>query len=208
MAMIFIRRHIHDASQIEYLTEEDACALWLALANYFDHKKDICLFKARHEWQHLRFKSLKSVNECNSEVCRIRSLLKFCNEDLTKEDLLENTYLTFNATNIVLQQQYKEQKFTKFSDLISGLLLAKKSNQLLIKNHQARPTGFNAMSEAHTINTGSHKQQKKRRGHGNGKKSQPRAQVQQNRGPAKGGNSTQKRNSLTPKASNFKNKGT
>ncbi|KAM1492152.1 hypothetical protein ACFXTH_024199 [Malus domestica] len=132
-AMIFIRRHIHDALQTEYLAKEDPRALWVALADRFDHQKDIFLPEARHDWQHLRFQDFKSVNEYHSEVCRIRSLLKFCNETLTEEDLLEKTYSTFSASNIVLQQQYRAQKFTKFSDLISVLLLAEKQNQLLMK---------------------------------------------------------------------------
>ena len=101
-AMIFIRRHIHDALQTEYLAEEDPRTLWLALADRFDQKKDIYLPEARHDWQHLRFQDFKSVNEYIYEVCRIRSLLKFCKVELTKSDLLEKTYLTFNATNIVL----------------------------------------------------------------------------------------------------------
>ncbi|XP_070662257.1 uncharacterized protein [Malus domestica] len=82
-AMIFIRRHIHDALQIEYLAKEDPQALWVALANRFDHQKDIFLHEARHDWHHLRFQDFKYVNEYNYEVCRIRSLLKFCNETLT-----------------------------------------------------------------------------------------------------------------------------
>ncbi|KAM1278647.1 hypothetical protein ACFX15_030259 [Malus domestica] len=134
-AVIFIRRHIHDALQTEYLAEEDPRPIWLALVDRFDHQKDIYLPEARHDWQHLRFQDFKSVNEYNFEVCRIRSLLKFCKVELTKSDLLENTYSTFHVTNIVLQQQYRAQKFTKFSDLISVLLLAEKQNQLLMMNH-------------------------------------------------------------------------
>ncbi|KAM1647013.1 hypothetical protein ACFX14_008653 [Malus domestica] len=41
--MIFIRRHIHDALQIEYLAEEDPQALWVDLSNGFDDQKDIFL---------------------------------------------------------------------------------------------------------------------------------------------------------------------
>ncbi|CAN6688728.1 unnamed protein product [Malus baccata var. baccata] len=148
-AIIFIRRHIHDALQTEYLAEEDP---------------------PRHDWQHLRFQDFKSVNEYNSEVCRIRSLLKFCNETLTEEDLLEKTYSTFSASNIVLQQQYRAQKFTKFSDLISVLLLAEKQNQLLMKNHQARPTGATVVPEAH-YSTNQHPKRQKRRGKGGQKPS-------------------------------------
>ncbi|KAM2098020.1 hypothetical protein ACFX1R_021482 [Malus domestica] len=121
--MIFIRRHIHDALQTEYLAKEDLCTLWFALADRFDHQKDIYLLKARHDWQHLCFQDFKSVNEYNYEVCRIRSLLKFCKVELIESDLIEKTYLTFHATNIVLQQQYRAHKFTKFLDLISVLLL-------------------------------------------------------------------------------------
>ena len=41
IAMIFIQRHIYDALQTKYLAEEDPRTLWLALANRFDHQKDI-----------------------------------------------------------------------------------------------------------------------------------------------------------------------
>ena len=42
-AMIFIRRHIHDALQTEYLAEEDPHALWVALADRFDKRTYSCL---------------------------------------------------------------------------------------------------------------------------------------------------------------------
>ncbi|CAN6695664.1 unnamed protein product [Malus baccata var. baccata] len=103
-AMIFIRRHIYDALQTEYLAKEDPRALWVTLADRFNHQNDIFLREARHDWQHLRFQDFKSVNEYNSEVCRIRSLFKFCNKTLTEENLLENTYSTFSASNIVLHK--------------------------------------------------------------------------------------------------------
>ncbi|XP_070667841.1 uncharacterized protein [Malus domestica] len=70
-AMIFIRRHIHDALQIEYFTEKDPLPLWVTLIDRFDHQNDIFLPKAGHDWQHLRFQDFKSVNEYNSKVCRI-----------------------------------------------------------------------------------------------------------------------------------------
>ncbi|KAM2886321.1 hypothetical protein COP2_013402 [Malus domestica] len=137
--MIFIRRHIHDALQTEYLAEEDPRALWVSLADHFDHQKDIFLPEARHDWQHLRFQDFKSMNGYNYEVCRIRSLLK-------------KTYSTIFASNIVLQQQYRAQKFTKFFYLISVLLLAEKQNQPVMKNHQVRPTRVTAVPEAHYSN--------------------------------------------------------
>ena len=38
----------HDALQTEYLAKEDPRALWVALADHFDHQKDIFLPEARH----------------------------------------------------------------------------------------------------------------------------------------------------------------
>ncbi|XP_068305117.1 uncharacterized protein [Pyrus communis] len=107
IAMIFIQRHIHDALQTKYLAEEDPRTLWLALADRFNHQKDIYLPKVRHDWQHFRFQDFQFVNEYNFEVCRICSLLKLYKVELTKSDILEKTYSTFYATNIVLQQQYR-----------------------------------------------------------------------------------------------------
>ncbi|KAM1127775.1 hypothetical protein ACFX15_037101 [Malus domestica] len=101
--MIFLHRHIYDA-QTKYLTQEDPQAFWIDLVDRFNRQNYIFLPEARHDWQHLQFQDFKSMNKYNSKVCRIRSLLKFCNENLTEEDLLENVYSTFSATNIVLQQ--------------------------------------------------------------------------------------------------------
>ncbi|XP_075098966.1 uncharacterized protein LOC142175863 [Nicotiana tabacum] len=42
---------------------------------------------------------------------------------------------------MVLQQQYREKGLKKYSELISYLLVAEKHNTLLMKNHEARPTG-------------------------------------------------------------------
>ncbi|KAM1334301.1 hypothetical protein ACFX2F_010231 [Malus domestica] len=108
----------------------------------------------------------------------------FCNKTLTKEDLLEMTYSTFSATNIVLQQQYRAQKFTKFSDLISILLFAEKQNQMLMKNHQAQPIRATVMPEAHYSTNKCPKRQNRRGMEGH---KSPR-QGQQSQGPSKGGN--------------------
>ncbi|KAM2436754.1 hypothetical protein EV1_013882 [Malus domestica] len=48
-AMIFIRRHNHDALQTEYFADEDPRAIWVALADRFDHQNDIFLLEARHD---------------------------------------------------------------------------------------------------------------------------------------------------------------
>ncbi|XP_070662216.1 uncharacterized protein [Malus domestica] len=112
-AMIFIKRHIHDDLKIVYLVEKDPRALWVTLADRFNHQNDIFL----------------------------------------------------------PEQQYRAQNFTKFSNLISILLLAQKKNQLLMKNHQARLTGATVMPEAH-YSTNQHPKCQKR--HGKGGQKPPR----------------------------------
>ena len=90
---------------------------------------------------HLRLQDFKSVSEYNSALFKISSQLKLCGEKITDEDMLEKTYTTFHASNVLLQQQYRERKFTKYSELISFLLVAEPNNELLLKNHQSCPTG-------------------------------------------------------------------
>ncbi|XP_074355700.1 uncharacterized protein LOC141695345 [Apium graveolens] len=41
-----------------------------------------------------------------------------------------------------LTQQYREKGFTKYSDLITCLLVAEQNNKLLMKNHESRPPGY------------------------------------------------------------------
>ena len=60
---------------------------------------------------------------------------------ITNEDMLEKTFSTFHASNVLLQQKYREKGFRKYSELISCLLVAEQNNELLMKNHEARPTG-------------------------------------------------------------------
>ncbi|XP_048431178.1 uncharacterized protein LOC125473006 [Pyrus x bretschneideri] len=72
---------------------------------------------------------------------RISSQMKLCRETINEEDMLEKTFNTCHASNVLLHQQYREHCFTEYNQLISVLLVAKQNNELLIKNHQSRPTG-------------------------------------------------------------------
>ena len=56
----------------------------------------------------------------------IVSRLELCGIKLTNAELLEKTFSTFHASNIVLQQQYRQRQFATYSDLISVLLTAEK----------------------------------------------------------------------------------
>ena len=68
--------------------------------------------------------------------------------------MLEKTYTTFHASNMLMQHQYREHRFTKYYELIACLLVAEQNNELLLKNHQSRPTGSISLPEVNaTIQT-------------------------------------------------------
>lgn len=105
-AMIFLRHHIHEDLKTKYLTVKDPLILWANLKERFDHQKMVILPKARYDWMHLRLQDFKSVSEYNSALFKLVSKLKLCGENITDDDMLEKTFSTFHASNIVLQQQY------------------------------------------------------------------------------------------------------
>ncbi|KAI5337655.1 hypothetical protein L3X38_016926 [Prunus dulcis] len=146
-AMIFLRRHIHEALKSEYVVVDEPLVLWKALGERYDHQKTMTLPRARYEWTQLRFQDYKSVSEYNSAMHRITSLMRLCGENISEEDMLEKTLSTFHASNVLLQQQYRHSSFKKYSELVSCLLLAEQNNELLLKNHQSRPTGSAPLPE-------------------------------------------------------------
>ena len=72
---------------------------------------------------------------------------------VTEEDMLEKTFTTFHASNVLLQQQYRERRFKKYYELISCLLVAKQNNELLMKNHQSRPIGTEPFPKVNVISS-------------------------------------------------------
>ena len=71
---------------------------------------------------------------------KIASQLSLCGEPIDDAHMIEKILFTFYAANIILAQQYRNMRFTKYSNLMSMLLLAEKQNKLLLKNHGERPT--------------------------------------------------------------------
>nr|GFA38420.1 uncharacterized protein [Tanacetum cinerariifolium] len=133
-AMIFLRHHLHEDLKNEYLTVKDLLQLWQSLKERFDHQKQVILPKARYDWMHLRLQDFKSVSEYNSAMFSITSKLILCGEMIIEEDMLEKTFFTFHASNMLLQQQYRERGFKKYHELISVLLVAEQNNDILMKN--------------------------------------------------------------------------
>ncbi|KAL4272266.1 hypothetical protein GQ457_13G007980 [Hibiscus cannabinus] len=169
-AMILLRRHLHEGLKVEYLTVKDPLILWNNLKERYDHQKTVILPKARYDWLHLRLQDFKSVSEYNSAMFRITSQLKLCGQKITDEDMLEKTYSTFHANNVVLQTQYREKGFKKYSELISCLLVAEQNNELLMKNHEYRPTGSAPFPEVNaTFYSERGKSHTHNRGHGRGR---------------------------------------
>ena len=70
---------------------------------------------------------------------------------ITEKGMLEKTFTTFHALNVLLQQQYLEHRFTKYSELISCLLVVKQNNELLMRNHQYCPTGSEPFPKMNAI---------------------------------------------------------
>lgn len=149
LALIFLRHHINEGLRSEYLTVKEPDVLWNCLKDRYDHLKMVILPKAQNDWLNLRLQDFKSVSEYNSALFKITSQLKLCGEGVTDEQLLEKTFTTFHASNVVLQQQYRERRFKKYSELIQCLLVAESNNELLLKNHESRPCGSLPVPEAH-----------------------------------------------------------
>ncbi|KAK8348465.1 hypothetical protein V6Z12_A06G082700 [Gossypium hirsutum] len=148
--MIFIRHHLHEGLKVENLT------------------KTVILPKACYDWMHLLLQDFKTVNEYNSKLFKISSQLKLCGENITDEDFLEKTFSTFHATNVLLQQQYREKGFKRYSELISCLLVAEQNNELLMKNHGICLTGSAPFPEVN-VTVHNNYENRKYRGHGRGR---------------------------------------
>ncbi|XP_026397056.1 uncharacterized protein LOC113291775 [Papaver somniferum] len=135
----------------------------------FDHLKLVILLKARNDWLNLRLQDFRSVAAYNSALFKITSTLKLYGEDVTDEQMLEKTFTTFHASNVLLQQHNRERKLMEYSEIISCLLIAKQNNDLLLRNHEARPVGSAAVPEAHATTSfgrGNNHGNKVKRGNG------------------------------------------
>ena len=112
-ASVFIRHHIHPDLKMEYLEVRDSLALWSALHERFGKQKTIMLPQARRDWGQLRFVDFKTVGEYNTALHRIVGQLRFCGQKVTETEMIDKTLETFHPYNIVLQQQYRNNKYNK-----------------------------------------------------------------------------------------------
>ncbi|XP_022567254.1 uncharacterized protein LOC106399040 [Brassica napus] len=103
-AISIIRHHLIEGLKDQYLTMENPLDLWTALQRRYDHQKTVLLPKAKHEWKNLRFMDYKSMDEYNSVLFKIVSMMRLCGEEVTEKELLDKTFSTFHLTNVLLQQ--------------------------------------------------------------------------------------------------------
>jgi hypothetical protein len=54
-ALHFLRHHLNDTLNNEYMTEEDSKVLWDLLKDRYDHQMKALLPKSKRKWFHLRF---------------------------------------------------------------------------------------------------------------------------------------------------------
>ena len=163
--MIFLHHHLDKDLKNEYLMIKNPLVLWKNLKEIYDHQKTIILPKARYDWMHLRLQDFRTIAEYNSALFKINSKLQLCGEKIIESDMLEKTYSTFHASNVLMQQQYRERRFAKYYELISCLLVGEQNNELLLQNHQSRPTGSTSIPE---VNVASYSCRGRSHGRGRG----------------------------------------
>ncbi|XP_058784488.1 uncharacterized protein LOC131659294 [Vicia villosa] len=146
-----IKHHLDNGLQTEYSNAKDPKILWDKIKARFGHQKKVLLPSLVDQWNKLRFQDYKTVIAYNSAMHQIVSQLEFCGKIITEKEKLEKTFSTFHASQVLLQQQYKMREYTEYSDLVAALLAAEQNNELLIKNHQARPTGTMPYPETNAI---------------------------------------------------------
>ena len=127
-ALIFLRHHIDEGLKGEYHIVKDPFILWNNLKKRYDHQKTIILPNTRYDWMHMRLQDFKFISDYNSILFKISSQLKLCGEKVIEKYMLEKTFMIFHTSNMLLQQQYRERCFTKFSELISCFLVVTPQN--------------------------------------------------------------------------------
>ncbi|XP_021738394.1 uncharacterized protein LOC110704888 [Chenopodium quinoa] len=153
-ALVLLRHHLHEGLKTKYMMVEDPKELWDCLNERFGHHKRVLLPKALFDWTNLRFQDFKSVIDYNLTIHEIVYILRYCDHPVSDEHMIEKTLTTFHASNILLQEQYRERGFKKFNELMSVLLVAEQNSELLLKNHNLRPTGYLATHhEANATNS-------------------------------------------------------
>ncbi|XP_062013289.1 uncharacterized protein LOC133729741 [Rosa rugosa] len=171
-ALILMRRHMDKSLRLEYMAIKDARELWVALEERFGNIQDTLLPDLKVRWGNLRFADFKSVAEYNSEVLRLKTMLGFCGQPVTEQELIEKTLSTFPVSAILLSKQYRTEfntgRITRFHQLINIMSVAEKHDNILVRNYNSRPIGTKSVQEAnynHAPKGGRKERNPKNKGH-------------------------------------------
>jgi hypothetical protein len=177
--MIILTKHLVKALRQNYAHITNPAELWTQLGKCFNHNKEILLPITLQEWNNLRFYDHKSVSDYNTELYRIVTKLKICEQTslTTERSLIEKTLSTFHPMNYTLSEQYRSNKYKNYSDLLTTLLLAEKQHEILTNNYNKRPLDKPAIPTQET-NQQIHYTQ---RPSNNWRHKQPRSQQHQHR---------------------------
>ncbi|XP_027768255.1 uncharacterized protein LOC114074449 [Solanum pennellii] len=85
------------------------------------------------------------------EYLTVKDPLELWTDLKGRYDHLKETVLPRARYELMLTQQYREKGFQKYSKSISCLLVAEQHNVLLMKSHEARPTGTALLQEANIV---------------------------------------------------------
>lgn len=155
-AVIIMRRHLDPALQWQYMNVKDPRASWLALEDRFGNVADTLLPDLKEKWNNIRFQDFKTVADFNSEMLKLRSMLQYCEQNVTEADMLEKTLSTFPVPTRILAHQYRNEvrtgNITSFNQLIRIMSVAEKHDSILVSN-SSRPIGTKKIPEANYTST-------------------------------------------------------
>ncbi|XP_031112041.1 uncharacterized protein LOC116016012 [Ipomoea triloba] len=139
-------------------------------SNYLTWALDVEIYLTSTELQHTIIE-----NSPSNDAQKAKALISPCHH--LNHDL-KNEYLTEKDPNTLWKslkdrfdpqtslQQYRAKNYSKHSELISALLVAEKHNQLLMRNHKARPAGAAPIPEIHNVAQSSNNWRRRGRGRG------------------------------------------
>ncbi|KAK9675906.1 hypothetical protein RND81_11G040400 [Saponaria officinalis] len=188
-AHIFIRHHMSEALKNEYIRvrypndllkhlEARLREEWknLRFQDFTSVNEYSLLSNPLYPWTHFspHKKWVHGYNgldrrEYNSTLFQLCSQLEYCGEEVSDFAKLDKTFSTMGGPNLHYARQLRQDKFTKFTDLIAVLLLSEQHDKILLKNDNIRRSGSIAIPEANAIAKFDHGRWNNKRGHGRGR---------------------------------------
>jgi len=144
-SIIFIRHHLTEDLQSNYLSTENPAILWKLLHDRFDNQRTIFMPQAIHDFNHIRFQDFATVSEYNTTLTDIVSRLEICGLEqmVTDKKLIDKTLSTFSPAHSTLSEIYWGMNFTKYTKLLTQLLMAEQRKTLILRNDKLRSSGSN-----------------------------------------------------------------